>query len=304
MNTATAACRRIVGNPWFENFIMAVILFNSIAIGVETYFPGNGVLSALNNICLAIYTAEIFIRYFASVSLKDYLRDGWNVFNIVVVLACFIPESLMPNAAAAAALRVVRVFRVMLLFKNSREMRLIVHAMLRSVRSLGINLMVMFIFLYIFAISGVYMFRLPDPASASPEMQAKLTRLAEIAPPAPANAHDPYGSLNEAFYTLFRCMSCDDWTDLRYNLVTASEMGIINIPPYVVTIFHTLWYVISAFLLLNLVVAAVVANYQSTMDSAHEQEKKNEEEKKRLLAEAEKAEGKETADAAGNKGGS
>ena len=210
----------------------------------------------------------------------------------------------MPNAAAAAALRVVRVFRVMLLFKNSREMRLIVHAMLRSVRSLGINLMVMFIFLYIFAISGVYMFRLPAPASASPEMQAKLTRLAEIAPPAPANAHDPYGSLNEAFYTLFRCTTGDDWTDLRYNLVTASEMGIINIPPYVVTIFHTLWYVISAFLLLNLVVAAVVANYQSTMDSAHEQEKKDEEEKKRLLAEAEKAEGKETADAAGNKGGS
>lgn len=151
----------MVGKAWFENFIMAVILFNSIAIGVETYFPGNGVLTLLNNVCLAIYTAEIFIRYFASDTLRDYLRDGWNIFNIIVVVACFIPESVMPNAAAAAALRVVRVFRVMLLFKNSREMRLIIHAMLRSVRSLGINLMVMFIFLYIFAISGVYMFRPP-----------------------------------------------------------------------------------------------------------------------------------------------
>ena len=279
----------MVGKAWFENFIMAVILFNSIAIGVETYFPGNGVLTLLNNVCLAIYTAEIFIRYFASDTLRDYLRDGWNIFNIIVVVACFIPESVMPNAAAAAALRVVRVFRVMLLFKNSREMRLIIHAMLRSVRSLGINLMVMFIFLYIFAISGVYMFRLPDPATASPDMQAKLTRLAEIAPPAPANAADPYGTLSEAFYTLLRCTTGDDWTDLRYNLVTASAMGIINIPPFVVTLFHTLWYVISAFLLLNLVVAAVVANYQSTMDSAHEQDAKEEEEKKRRLEEAEKA---------------
>lgn len=81
----------MVGKAWFENFIMAVILFNSIAIGVETYFPGNGVLTLLNNVCLAIYTAEIFIRYFASDTLRDYLRDGWNIFNIIVVVACFIP---------------------------------------------------------------------------------------------------------------------------------------------------------------------------------------------------------------------
>lgn len=93
------------------------------------------------------------------------------------------------------------------------------------------------------------------------------------APNAPSNSEDPYGSISEAMFTLFRTLTGDDWTDLRYNLITASEKGVVHVSPTMITVYHVLWFVWSAFLLLNLLVAAIVNNYQQAMDEAKQKGK-------------------------------
>ena len=93
-----------------------------------------------------------------------------------------------------------------------------------------------------------------------------IVMLMQEAPNAPTYSSDPYGSLDEAMFTLFRTLTGDDWTDLRYNLITAHERGIVQASPAVITMFHVLWFVWSSFLLLNLLVAAIVNNYQLAMD--------------------------------------
>lgn len=275
MDLIKSLSKKIVLNNYFENIVVSIIMFNSIIIGLETYSPNNKIYAILNMACLIFYIFEIIVRYFASKDLKSYLYDGWNIFNILVVLVCFIPENIFENATALAALRIARIFRVMLLFKNNREMRLITSVMIKSMKSLTYNFMVILIFMYIFALSGTYMFKLPNAETATPEVKAKLEQLHEIAPHAPGNADDPYGTLGEATFTLLRTTTGDDWTDLRYNLITASRMGLINLPPFVVSLFHIVWYILSAFLLLNLIVASVVSNYQYIMDkeTKEEQEK-------------------------------
>ena len=55
-----------------------------------------------------------------------------------------------------------------------------------------------------------------------------IVMLMQEAPNAPTNSSDPYGSLDEAMFTLFRTLTGDDWTDLRYNLITAHERGIVQ----------------------------------------------------------------------------
>lgn len=74
-------------------------------------------------------------------------------------------------------------------------------------------------------------------------------------------------------FTLFRALTGEDWTDLRYNLITASQHGVVKVSPTVITSYHILWFVLSAFLLLNLVVGAIVNNYQIAMDIANIEEK-------------------------------
>ena len=67
-------------------------------------------------------------------------------------------------------------------------------------------------------------------------------------------------------FTLFRVLTGEDWTDIRYNLIVASNKNLIITPAWVITTYHVLWYIISAFLLLNLLVGAILNNYQIIMN--------------------------------------
>ena len=75
-------------------------------------------------------------------------------------------------------------------------------------------------------------------------------------------------------FTLFRELTGEDWTDIRYNHITAYQYGIIKTNPVIITGFHVCWFILSAFLLLNLVTGAIINNYQIVKD---EQDHKKEE---------------------------
>ena len=138
-------------------------------------------------------------------------------------------------------------------------------------KSIVYNAILFLIFVYPFAVAGVSMFKLPDPQYLSGEEKVKYEQLVSEAPHAPSNSPDPYGDIPEAFFTLFRALTGEDWTDLRYNLVTASQLGLIHVSPSVITGYHVLRFCLAALLLLNLVTGAVIDNYQLSID---EEEKK------------------------------
>ena len=251
----------------FEFFIILVIVANSTLIGVETYFT-TPLIHSIQLACLAIFTIEIIMRMIASDGLKQFFNDGWNVFDFCIVLVSFIPESWFADASMITAIRVLRVFRVIRLFRTSGEIKLIVSVLVRSFSALSYNAVFFFIFMYLFSIIGVVLFKLPDASTASPEVLTQLEIYYESAPNAPTNSPDPYGSLHETMFTLFRVLTGEDWTDIRYNLIVASDMKLIGSSATIVTAYHIIWFVLSAFLLLNLLVGAILNNYQVIMQEA------------------------------------
>lgn len=270
-------CYNISNNRVFELFIIAIILINSLLIGVETYTV-NPTITLIQNIILGIFTVEILMRYVAAPDNKTFFTGGWNIFDLSLVLIGYIPEELMPNASMAMAFRVLRVFRVLRLLRTCKEIKLIISVLVKSLSALFYNLMFYCIFLYLFAIIGVSIFKLPQEDTLPPAEQVQYTEYINNAPHAPGNAADPYGTLDESMFTLFRVMTGDDWSDVRYNLITASEYGVVKVSPTFITVYHVLWFVISAFLLLNLVVGAILNNYQVVMDSIKKEEKEGKEE--------------------------
>ena len=268
-------CRKLTTAKWFELSITVVILVNSILIGVETYTT-NETIALIQKVVLGIFTFEIIARFIAADSVKAFFTDGWNIFDLSLVLIGYIPETLFANASAMMAIRVVRVFRVLRLLRSAKGIKVMVSALVKSFSALFYNLIFFVIFVYLFSIIGVLLFRLPDPSTLSGDELARYEKLMEIAPPSPANSPDPYGTLDESMFTLFRALTGEDWTDLRYNLQTAADLGVIKVNKHFVTWFHVLWFVLSAFLLLNLVVGAIVNNYQTAMQ---ESETKKEEQK-------------------------
>ncbi len=263
---------KVVSSRSFELFISIVILLNSFLIGVQTTSNSSGI-EFIQKIILYIFTFEIAIRAIAAKTAKKFFGSGWNIFDLSLVLIGWLPVSIAgDNAAALIALRVLRVFRVLRLLRSAKELKLIVSVLIKSMRSMVYNGILFLIFVYLYAVAGVTMFRLPDPAKLQGERLYQYEQLMKNAPNSPENSPDPFENISEALFTLFRASTGEDWTDLRYNLISAYDYGFIAVHPRAVTLYFVSWFCLSAFLLLNLVTGAVINNYQISIE---EEERRN-----------------------------
>lgn len=255
--------RSLLNRNEFEWFITGTILINCAFIGVETYFT-NPSIRLIQLVALGIFTVEILLRWMARDDARSFFADGWNVFDLSIVLVSLIPESLFGSASVVTTLRVLRVFRIFRLLRAFPELKLMTSVLIRSMSALFYNGIFFFVFMYLFAVIGITLFRLPA-GTTDPQSQQALAAYLAQAPNAPGIAPDPYGTLGETMFTLFRILTGEDWTDLRYNLVLASQMGVIDVPTTMITAFHVAWFVVATFLLLNLLVGAILNNYQVVM---------------------------------------
>src|SRR4051812_30785217 len=101
---------RIVGRPAFEWAMIVVITLNAVVMGAQTYVPGDdAIFEWINGVFLAVYVAELAIRAHAvQWDMKAFVRDRWNVFDLVVVLISMIPAV----RGATMLLRLARIARV------------------------------------------------------------------------------------------------------------------------------------------------------------------------------------------------
>jgi voltage-gated sodium channel len=263
--------RRLVNNKYFEYFIILIILINSTLIGVETYFT-NHFIHISHIVALTIFTIEIVLRWFARVNIKEFFKSGWNIFDLSIVIIGYIPEAWFSDAEAIVAIRVLRVFRVLRLIRAAPEIKLIISVLTRSLSALTYNAIFFFIFLYLFAIIGTTLFKLPEASTADQETLIKIEQFNAKVSRAPEVSPDPYGTLDETFFTLFRILTGEDWTDLRYNLTVASKLELIPVSETAITAFHVIWFILSAFLMLNLLVGAILNNYQVIMDEERQRQ--------------------------------
>ena len=213
-----------INNGIFGKCILAVIIFNAFLIGLSTYvdYP---IIYTLEWVCIWIFVIELSLKFYARESTSKFFKSGWNIFDIIVVGSAFVPDI----STIATLLRVLRVFRVLRLVDGLDELRLIVSVLIKSLSSMVYIGLLMFICFYIYAVMGVELFGEGQP--------------------------NEYGTLHEAFFSLFRSLTCEDWTDLRYD-------GLPHGNYWVVTAFHVTWITVGTFLLINLVVGAVLNNYQ------------------------------------------
>ena len=137
---------KLVGSNRFELFITLVIITNCILIGVETYFT-NPLIQGVQLTALVIFTIEVVIRFTASKTARDYFREGWNIFDLSIVLVSLIPESLFEDSAMITAIRVLRIFRVLRLLRSNTEIKLIVAVLIRSFSALTYNAIFFLIFM-------------------------------------------------------------------------------------------------------------------------------------------------------------
>ena len=81
-------------NRLFELFIILVIIASALLIGVKTYQLPSWVkplIDGLDLLITLIFLVEISIRFLGEPQKRAFFRNGWNVFDTLVVVVSLIP---------------------------------------------------------------------------------------------------------------------------------------------------------------------------------------------------------------------
>jgi voltage-gated sodium channel len=239
VNPVQAFARRIVNSKRFEPFMIGLIIFNAVLIGLETSrdLAGYGRLFDLgNDIILGVFVVEAALKITAvAPRWKLYFGSGWNLFDFSIVVFSLVPAT----GEFALVARLIRVLRVLRLVSAVPQLRLIVATLVRSIPSMGHVILLMSIILYIYAVTGFHLFGEQD--------------------------EEHWGSLGASLLTLFQMVTLEGWVEVMEAAADATPWA---------WIYFVSFILIGTFVVLNLFIAVVINNLeQSKIEQLEELDK-------------------------------
>ncbi|MEH8017465.1 ion transporter [Rheinheimera muenzenbergensis] len=230
-----ARLQQFIENNTVQRILLALILVNAAILGLETMpavmAAAGTVLLKLDQAILAVFVLEILIRLF--VHRLAFFKDGWSVFDFIVVGIALVPAS-----GPFAVLRALRVLRVLRVLTFVPSMRKIVGALLQSLNGMLSIAMVLGLVYYVAAVMVTKLFGEAFP--------------------------DWFGSLGASLYTLFQVMTLESWS-------MGIARPVMEQFPYAWAFFVP-FILIATFTMLNLFIAVIVNAVQSMHDDEHKEE--------------------------------
>jgi voltage-gated sodium channel len=214
-------------NKLFETFVIVVIIFSALVIGAKTYNISPTVMRVMGLLDLAVtlfFLVEITVRMIAEGNLRRFFRNGWNIFDFIIVAASLVP---LEDSEVALLGRLLRVFRVLRLVSIIPELRVLLNAFLKAIPRMGYVSLLMFIIFYIYAAAGSMFFHRINPVL--------------------------WDDISISMLTLFRVATFEDWTDVMYQTMEVYPLSWIY---YISFIF------VVAFVFLNMMIGIVLETLQ------------------------------------------
>lgn len=216
--------RRTSESQWFDWLTVWVILANAVVLGLQTFSRFNAAhgdtLILLNEICFGYYCVELVIRMTAYLPKPwEFFRGGWNVFDFLIVTVGFIP-GMRENATM---IRLVRLLRVTRLFRLLPDLRVIVHAVGRSIPKMTTLALASAMLVYLYAMVGWVIFHEKDPAQ--------------------------FGNIGEAMLSMFQVLTLEGLPDF---IAAGREASDWAIP------FYVSYVLLASFLVFNLFIGIVL----------------------------------------------
>lgn len=211
----------LVNSKLFNNFILGVILFNAVLLGLDTRsdlheFIHNSI-GVLDEICIWIFVLELLLKLIAF--RQRYFCSSWRNFDFVVVLI-----SIMPNIGHLSVLRALRVVRVFRLISTVPAMRNVIDALVKSIPGIFATASLLSVIFYVFGVMGVKLFGADFP--------------------------EWFGNLGAAMYTLFQVMTLESWS------MGIARPVMISFP--YAWIYFVCFILFSTFILLNFLIGIII----------------------------------------------
>lgn len=207
----------------FQNIVTIVIIFSSLLVGASTYNVDGSLTVIINILDYAVtifFIIEILIRFFSVSKKQDFFKDGWNVFDTIIVISSIIPTG---AGNSIIVLRLLRLARLLRIISFLPELRFVIESLIESIKQSISILILTFILIYIYAVAGVILFG--DVASGR------------------------FETLGQALLALFQIMTLSSWETIM--------LPIVSIYPNS-WIFFVSYVFLSSLIILNLFIAILV----------------------------------------------
>ncbi|XP_078367481.1 cation channel sperm-associated protein 2-like isoform X1 [Oculina patagonica] len=254
----------VIEDPRFQNFMMILIITNSIVLGVQaeiskvkdpSFYGLKLTLQIFDYCTLTIFVLEIILKWIDG--FWFFWNNGWNIFDFVVTVMSFVPEIIELSsgkntaelAVIAENLRVFRILRSLKMVSRFAQLRIIVLTILKAFKSMAFILILLMTFMYIFAVAGTVMFS-SYSKSARTDLKYKQS----------------FSTLGNALVTLFQLFTLDHWYDILRDLIKVADS--ITVKIYII-----LWICIGAFIFRNIFAGIMVMNFQSIRNDFNQQVK-------------------------------
>ena len=218
--------------PATSNFVIGVIMFNAVLLGLETYPAvmdrAGTLIVTLDQLCLSIFVIEIIAKLVAY--RLSFFRNPWNIFDFVIV-----GIALIPSAHAFSVIRALRILRVLRVISVLPRLRRVVEGFISALPGMGSVFLLMALVFYIGAVMSTKLYGESFP--------------------------DWFGSLGLSLYSLFQIMTLESWS-----------MGIVRPvmeqhPS--AWMFFVPFILLTTFAVVNLLVGLIVNSMQ---DAHHEED--------------------------------
>jgi len=214
----------------WEQAIVAVILLNSLVLGLETdagivarFGP---LLQALDTIILVIFVVEIALRLFAFG--PAFFRDPWSLFDFFVVAIALVPAS-----GPFQVLRAMRILRALRLVSTLPALRRVVGGLVAALPGMSSIIMLMGMLFYVAAVMATNLFGEQFP--------------------------DWFGSLGATLYTLFQVMTLESWSmGIVRPVMEAFPLAWMFFVPFIL---------VSTYAVLNLFIGVIVSAMQEETEA-------------------------------------
>jgi len=221
--------KNLLGTAMVRNGIIAVIIFNAVLLGLETspavMDAAGGLIAQLDRICLAIFVVELAAKLYAY-GLR-FWRDGWNIFDFVIV-----GISLVPAAQMLSVLRALRILRVLRVISVAPRLRRVVEGFITALPGMASVFLLMAIIFYIGAVMATKLFGATHPQW--------------------------FGSLGGSAYSLFQIMTLESWS-------MGIVRPVMEVHPYA-WVFFVPFIMVTTFAVVNLLVGLIVNSMQDAHD--------------------------------------
>jgi len=229
------ALRRIMNDPRTDRIVMALIILNAVTLGIETSQDAMArwgwLLNAIDQVVLVVFVVELTARLV--VQRGAFFRDGWNIFDFIVV-----GIALVPATTAFSVLRALRVLRLLRLVTAVPTLRRVVGGLIASLPGMGSIFLLILLVYYVFAVMAVNLY-----GEEFPEL---------------------FGTLPRSLFTLFTIMTLEGWVDGVVKPIMATR-------PYA-WLFFIPFIVGTTFTVLNLFIGVIVGAMQEEHEKAAKEE--------------------------------